>query len=195
MSGTARHRAPGSRRREHVAAAPPHDDAHDAADRGHPVASAGAPELVILMGLPGAGKSTFYVHRLAPTHAHVSMDAMPRSSDRRRRQRRLVEEALAAGRSVAVDNVNPTRAERAALIATAHEAGARVRGYWLAAPPRACLGRNQRRTGAARVPPVAIFAFATRFEEPERAEGFAELWRVRATGTAAEPDFAVEAMP
>ena len=153
-------------------------------------------ELVILMGLPGAGKSTFYAQRLAATHAHVSMDALPRSaSNKRARQRRLVEEALAAGRSVVVDNVNATRAERADLIALAHPAGARVRGCWLDAPPRACLGRNDRRTGRSRVPPVAIFTFAKRFEQPYHDEGFAELWRVHATGTADDPEFVLEPMP
>ena len=162
----------------------------------HADASTAARELVILMGLPGAGKSTFYAQHLAATHAHVSMDALPRTaSNKRARQRRLVEEALAAGRSVAVDNVNPTRAERADLIALAHAAGARVRGFWLDAPPRACLGRNDRRTGPSRVPPVAIFTFAKRFEEPALAEGFAELARVRATGTAEEPGFDVEPFP
>ena len=147
----------------------------------------------MLIGLPGAGKSTFYVQRLAATHVHVSMDALPPSADKRRRQRQLVADALASGRAVAVDNVNPTRAERAELIAMGRDAGARVVGYWLDAPSRACLGRNARRTGRDRVPPVAIFTFAKRFELPERAEGFDELWRVCASGTADAPTF--EAAP
>lgn len=139
-------------------------------------------ELAILIGLPGAGKSTFYARHLAATHAHVSID-------KPRRQRALVAEALAAGRSVAVDNVNPTVAKRAALIALAAATGARVVGYWLDASPRACLGRNERRTGPARVPKVAIFAFAKKLQPPTLGEGFAALWRVRATGDADQPAF------
>ena len=149
-------------------------------------------DLVVLMGLPAAGKSTFYAQRLAATHAHVSMDALPRHADKRRRQRALVDAALARRQSLAVDNVNPTRAERAELIGAARAAGARVVGYWLDAPPRACLGRNAGRDGKARVPPVAIFTFAKRFEPPEAAEGFAELWRVRAAGTAEAPSFELQ---
>ncbi len=151
-------------------------------------------ELAILIGLPGAGKSTFYAQRLATTHAHVSMDALPRHTDRRRRQRALVDATLAAGRSLAVDNVNPTRAERAELIAAAVAHDARVVGYWLDAPPRACLGRNAQRTGKAKVPPVAIFTFAKRLEHPDLTEGFAELWRVRATGTPEAPSFELESI-
>ena len=149
-------------------------------------------EVAILMGLPGAGKSTFYTEHLAATHAHVSMDALPRSGDTRARQRRLVVDALAAGRSVAIDNVNATVAERAALFALAAAHGARVVGYWLDAPPRACLGRNRAREGRARVPPVAIFTSAKRFQTPTVAEGFAALFRVRAAGTATAPTFALE---
>jgi len=149
----------------------------------------GTPEIAILMGLPGAGKSTFYARRLAATHAHASMDALPGRGDKRGRQRTLIAGHLAAGRSVAVDNVHPTRAERAELVALAAAAGARVVGYWLDAPPGACLGRNRGREGKARVPPVAIFTFAKRFQAPAVEEGFAELWRVRATGTAAAPEF------
>jgi predicted kinase len=152
-------------------------------------------ELAILMGLPAAGKSTFYAQRLARTHAHVSMDALPRRSDKRGRQRRLLDEAFRASRSVAVDNVNSTHAERADLIAIARAAGARVVGYWLDAPTRACVGRNQGRSGSARVPPVAIFTFAKRFEVPSHSEGFAELWRVRATGTAEAPTFELQRLP
>jgi predicted kinase len=151
--------------------------------------SEGEIALAILMGLPGAGKSTFYGRRLAATHAHVSMDALVGRADKRGRQRNLIAGALAERRSVAVDNVNATLAERAELFALAAAARVRVVGYWLDAPPGACLGRNRGREGKARVPAVAIFALAKRFRAPTFAEGFAELWRVRATGTADEPAF------
>ena len=153
------------------------------------------PELAILIGLPGAGKSTFFAARLAATHEHVSLDALGRGSGKRTRQRHLIATALAAGRSVAVDNVNPTRAERAELFALAATVGARVVGYWLDAPPRVCLARNAGRTGRARVPPVAIFAFAKRFEPPELSEGFAALWRVEASGAPEAPAFDLAAVP
>jgi predicted kinase len=149
-------------------------------------------ELAVLMGLPAAGKSTFYRLRLAASHAHVSMDALARAGDKRRAQRRLIEDTLARGRSVAVDNVNATRADRAELIAMAAAGGARVVGYWLDASTRECAGRNRGRTGPAHVPPVAIFTAAKRFEPPSRSEGFAALWRVQATGTAEAPEFAIE---
>jgi hypothetical protein len=89
-------------------------------------AAADAPELAILIGFPGSGKSTFYAQRLAATHAHVSKDVMPRSADKRARQCRLLEAALGRGRSAAVDNVNATRAAARGLIASVTYLACRV---------------------------------------------------------------------
>ena len=44
------------------------------------------PELAILMGLPGAGKSTFYRERLAATHRHVSKDLLQNAKNKQARQ-------------------------------------------------------------------------------------------------------------
>src|SRR5690349_2811421 len=74
-------------------------------------------ELVILSGLQASGKSTFAAERFAATHVHVSKDRLRNNPKPERRQHQLVAEALAAGRSVVVDNTNPTAEDRAALIA------------------------------------------------------------------------------
>jgi predicted kinase len=137
------------------------------------------PELAILIGIPACGKSTFYRERLAATHALVSKDAFPNNRNRDRRQRQLVEEALDAGRSAAVDNNNPTRAERAALIAMARERGLRTVGYYFESRVSDALARNERREGRARVPDVAIYSMAKALERPALDEGFAALFHVR----------------
>jgi predicted kinase len=137
-------------------------------------------ELVILIGLPGAGKTTFHRARFAATHVHVSKDLMRNRRDRQRRQMALVDEALAAGRSVVVDNTNVTVADRAALIEAARRRGAAVAGYVFATSPGECAERNRGRVARARVPDVAIHAAAKRWERPARAEGFDRLWQVRA---------------
>jgi predicted kinase len=137
-------------------------------------------QLVILIGLPGAGKSTFYRSRFARTHLHVSKDLMRNRRGRQARQLVLVDEGLAAGRSVVVDNVNATAADRAALIEVGRRRGASVVGYVLVAERAECLRRNRDRTGRDRVPDVAVYAAAKRFEPPRCAEGFAELHAVEA---------------
>ena len=141
-----------------------------------------AVECVVLVGLPASGKTTFYQQRLAATHVHISKDLWPKSADKSARQARELKTALSAGRSVAVDNTNPTAADRAAIIAAAREQGARVIGYYFATTPRESIGRNRGREGKARVPDVAIFTTAKRLSVPVKEEGFDELYQVRIGG-------------
>ena len=136
-------------------------------------------ELVILIGLPASGKSSFVRARLALTHRHVSRDLLGPGRGRVGRQRALIEEALAAGRPVVVDNVNATAAERAALIGLGRAHGARIVGYYFESAVQEALARNRQRVGTARVPDVAIYAAAHRIEPPSPAEGFDALSRVR----------------
>lgn len=137
-----------------------------------------APECVILVGLPGAGKTTL-CRRQFSAYTHISKDAFPRHArDKQARQDAAVRAALAAGRSLVVDNTNVTPAERAAIITIAREFGARVVGYYVQATAREAVARNERREGHARVPKVAIFTSAKRLVPPVLAEGFDELHTV-----------------
>lgn len=137
------------------------------------------PQVAILIGLPGAGKSTFYHQRLAGTHRIVSKDLFPHARDRQARQDQLIREALARGASIAVDNTNASPAERASVIAIARESNAHIVGYYIEASTREAIARNERRAGKQRVPKVAIFACAKRLVPPRIEEGFDELHRFR----------------
>jgi predicted kinase len=150
----------------------------------------GALEVVVLIGLQGAGKTTFYEQRFAATHVLVSKDRLRNNRRPERRQQRLIAEALAAGRSVVVDNTNPSSAERATIVEIARAAGARVVGFVFTSPLEACRARNEARPPERRVPEVGLLAAARRFERPARAEGFDALWSVE---TLPELRFAVVA--
>lgn len=143
-------------------------------------------ELVILVGLPGSGKTSFFQSRFAATHAHVSKDRIAGSGDKGTRQAALIDQALGAGRSVVVDNTSPRVADRAPLIAAARRHGATVAGYFLDTASGECLARNRRREGRARVPDVAVHVAASRLQPPTREEGFDELFTVRAADGAFE---------
>jgi predicted kinase len=137
----------------------------------------GVAEVVIVIGLPASGKSTFGRERFG-AHALVSKDLMPRSArDKGERQAREIEQALGAGGSVLVDNTNPRVEDRAPLIAMARRFGARAIGYFFPPDVSASLYRNERR--APKVPKVAIFLARKRMQPPSLAEGFDELYEVR----------------
>ena len=142
-------------------------------------------ECVILIGLPASGKSTFFRERFAGTHDHISKDLLRNNRRPQRRQEQLIEESLASGRSVVVDNTNPSVAVRAPLIAAARRHGADVAGYFLVTEAGDALRRN-------RVPDVAIFTVRKRLEPPTAAEGFDRLYVVRMNE--AERRFDVEPM-
>ncbi|UBV45357.1 AAA family ATPase (plasmid) [Deinococcus taeanensis] len=151
---------------------------------GHPL------ELVVFVGLPGSGKTTFYRARFAEAHAHVSKDLFPNNRNKARRQQQLLQDALQAGRNVVPDNTNPTVGDRAGAIAFAQAYGALVTGYVFALDVPASIERNAGREGKARVPDVAIYAIAKRWQPPTLEEGFDRLFTVYLT-----PEGAFEILP
>ncbi|MBO0752665.1 MAG: ATP-binding protein [Bradyrhizobiaceae bacterium] len=138
-----------------------------------------AMEMIVLIGLQAAGKSTFCRQRFAGTHVLVSKDLLRNNRNPGRRQRRLIEDALRAGHSLVVDNTNATREERAELVGLGHEHGAMVTGYYFEPWAKGSLERNSLREGKARVPDVAIFATMKKLVRPSYEEGFDRLFRVR----------------
>ncbi|MGZ5472493.1 MAG: AAA family ATPase [Thermoanaerobaculia bacterium] len=133
------------------------------------------PELVIFVGMQAAGKSTYYRAQLAATHVHVSKDLMPTARNRDAKQRDMITTALAAGRSVVVDNTNPTPAVREPLIQLGKACGARVVAYFFEITVKEAVARNRLREGKARVPDVAIYIMSKKLVPPSFDEGFDEV--------------------
>lgn len=140
-------------------------------------------ELAILIGLQASGKSTFFRVKLAPTHQQISKDLLQNHKHRQRRQMELLNVALAAGQSVAIDNTNPSIEVRRVLIQCGQQYGAEIVGYYFQSQLQACLQRNQQRQGRARVPDVGVYATAKQLALPSYSEGFQRLFYVRSPPT------------
>ncbi|MFD8525163.1 AAA family ATPase [Streptomyces capillispiralis] len=153
------------------------------ADRRPAAPADDAPDVAVLVGLQASGKSTFYAQFLSGRYEPVGKDLMPRSARRKQeRQMRLVDEALRSGRSVAVDNTNPSPEEWRPLIAAGHAHGATVTAYWFPPDLPGSLARNALRPGRHRVPDVGIHATVKRLRRPSRADGFDAVREVRFDG-------------
>ncbi|WP_144127445.1 ATP-binding protein [Catellatospora sichuanensis] len=135
-------------------------------------------ELAVLIGLQAAGKSTFCRTVLADGRVVVSKDDFPNARHRQRRQMRLVGEALVAGRSVVVDNTNPSPAQWQPLVDAAREHGATVVGYWFPPDPAGSAARNAARDDRTRVPDAGLRAVLRELRRPCRADGFDRLYTV-----------------
>lgn len=134
--------------------------------------------LVILMGLQGSGKSTFYRRFLADDFIRVNLDTLKT----RNKEAELVEECLAKGTSFAVDNTNPTKADRQRYIPVAREHGYKVVGYFMESKLKDCMERNEKRQGKEKIPRTAIAATSNKLEMPSYEEGFDELYLVKNDG-------------
>ena len=134
--------------------------------------------IVILMGLQGSGKSTFYKTFLEGEFVRVNLDTLRT----RHREDLLIEKCLENGDSFAIDNTNPTRLERKKYIDIAKSHGYRTVGYFHESKIRDCMARNALREGRARVPEIAIAATSNKLEIPSYDEGFDELYFVKNDG-------------
>jgi predicted kinase len=139
------------------------------------------PELVVFTGLQASGKTTFYRERFAQTHVHISKDTWPNARRKEERQRRLIDEHLRAGRSVVVDNTNPTRDERGPLVAIARALGALISSYTFVVTFEEALYRNSLREGRSRIDDVGLRAVAKRLAVPTEDEGFDQRFEVRSS--------------
>jgi predicted kinase len=132
-------------------------------------------ELVLLIGIQGAGKSTFYKERFVDSHIRLNLDMLRT----RHRERILFEACLKAKQPVVIDNTNPTLRDRARYIQQAREARFRVTGYYFQSRLEDCLKRNEQRTNEAVIPFKGVLATFQRLESPTLSEGFDELYYVK----------------
>jgi RNA 3'-phosphate cyclase len=132
-------------------------------------------ELVVMVGLQGAGKST-YARSQLPQHHLISKDLLRNNSNRQRRQLQLIEQSLQAGQSVVVDNTNPHPEDRQPLIELARRLQAPVRAVFLDTDHEICWQRNAAREIP--VPEVGLKVVHSRLQPPSLEEGFDEVIRL-----------------
>lgn len=139
-------------------------------------------EVAVMIGLQASGKTTFCRQVLAATHVVVSKDAFPNARNRQRRQMRLINDALAQGRSVAVDNTNPSAEEWQPLIQAARAHGAQAVAYWFPPDLTATQQRNAMREDRTRVPDIGLYATLKLLRPPSRVDGFDRRYLVSFNG-------------
>jgi predicted kinase len=144
-------------------------------------------KIVVLIGLPGSGKSTWLARQGA---GGLSSDAirglLTDDEDNQSVNARvfdalryLLRQRLAIGREVTyVDATNLTRAERAPYIRMGEEYGCEVEAVFFDTPLDICRERNARRKRV--VPDEKLQAMALKLRPPAVEEGFARVTTISA---------------
>lgn len=130
--------------------------------------------MVILMGLQGSGKSTFFAREFADKgFEHISLDMLKT----RRKEAEVLQDCIDNNKDCVIDNTNPTKADRSRYIVPGKHSDFRVVGYFLQSKLGDSLERNERRER--KVPKKGILATFNKIEMPSLQEGFDELNFVR----------------
>jgi predicted kinase len=134
-------------------------------------------EAVILIGIQGSGKSTFFQQRFASTHVRINLDTL-----KTRHQESLLLNACIAGRKdFVVDNTSPAVEQRKRYISAARAAGYRITGYFFDVPISECIERNKSREGKAKIAIPALYGTRKKMQPPSFEEGFDALFGLSLT--------------
>ena len=102
------------------------------------------------MGIQASGKSSYYLLNLAHGHLRINLDMLRTLHC----EKIIFEAGLASKTKMAIDNTNPTLADRALYIASTQAAGFEVVGYFFETELKGALLRNHLRKGKACIPEV-----------------------------------------
>ena len=141
-------------------------------------------EVIIFVGSPGSGKSTFWKNYLS-TYTRVNNDTLKTKE----RCLRAMRTSLEANKSCVIDNTNPTAAVRSAYIEIAKEFNVPVRAFVFKMPKDMAFHldtlrrvNTHRKHISQRVGSIPIHKFYKDFELPSISEGISEIQEVELIG-------------
>ena len=147
--------------------------------------AAGEQRVILAIGLPGAGKSTWFArHGIRPLSSDAMRILLSDDEDNQTIHMQvfealrylLVKRLQLGAKQTHLDATNLTRLHRRPFIELALRYGAKVEAVWFATPLEACLERNAGRER--RVPEDVMHAMAAAFEPPSEEEGFTRIERI-----------------
>jgi predicted kinase len=147
--------------------------------------ASGEQRVILAIGLPGAGKSTWFAERgIRPLSSDAMRILLSDDEDNQtihmqvfEALRYLLVKRLQIGvAETYVDATNLTRIHRRPFLDLAAKYGATAEALWFATPLEVCLERNAKRER--RVPEDVMRAMHQDFQEPAEDEGFARIRRI-----------------
>ncbi|KAF2625610.1 PNK3P-domain-containing protein [Macroventuria anomochaeta] len=142
-------------------------------------------DIILLVGSPGAGKSSFYWRHLQPLgYGRVNQDILKTREKCVKAATALIEEV----RSVVVDNTNADQDVRAVWVNLAKKHSIPIRCVLFTASAKLCehndtvralnFGSETNPENRTMLPKLAFTSFASRYRAPKLEEGFKEIIKV-----------------
>lgn len=137
-------------------------------------------EVVVMVGCPASGKSTFR-KRYLEAHGYVAVNRDTLGTAEK--CVKAAKDALKSGKSVVADNTNPSVSARDKFVDLAKKEGVPCRCFWMQTPVELAhhlnlVRQNQTDGKVRRIPDVGYNVFKKNFEEPTKDEGFTEIVKI-----------------
>ncbi|XP_073513891.1 bifunctional polynucleotide phosphatase/kinase [Phyllobates terribilis] len=146
-------------------------------------------EVVVTVGFPAAGKSTFIKENLVPKgYVYANRDTLGTWQ----KCVAACEEALKNKKSIVIDNTNPDLESRGRYINCAKNAGVPVRCFFFVAPIELAKHNNRFREmtskGHVSVNDMVMNSYKSKFVAPSPTEGFSEILKINFVPNFKDPD-------
>ncbi|XP_077115839.1 bifunctional polynucleotide phosphatase/kinase [Ranitomeya variabilis] len=146
-------------------------------------------EVVVTVGFPAAGKSTFIKENLVPKgYVYANRDTLGTWQ----KCVAACEEALKSKKSIVIDNTNPDLESRSRYINCAKKAGVPVRCFFFVAPIELAKHNNRFREmtskGHVSVNDMVMNSYKSKFVAPSLTEGFSEILKINFVPNFKDPD-------
>ncbi|KAN0055156.1 hypothetical protein ACTA71_008249 [Dictyostelium dimigraforme] len=135
-------------------------------------------EIVISVGYPAAGKSSFAKKHFGPAgYQIINQDTLKD----KKQCLKAANEALSSGKSCIIDNTNPTKDVRSEYLALAKKYNAKARCLNFTTSFDLAMHLNyyrERKDGVKHIPTMVYYMFRKNYEEPTTSEGFGSVHQI-----------------
>ncbi len=131
-------------------------------------------EILLTIGIPASGKSSYIKNKLYDSHIRVNRDMINNLA----KEQTILTAILSTNMNVVIDRTNLTQEVRARFINLAKMYKYNVIGLIFDTPIEVCLERNKKRNLSTRVPEKIMKSMQSQLEQPSLEEGINQVIRV-----------------